>query len=229
MTVARGSVRAPGRNEASGRGRAGFVLACVLAAFATQAVHGQTSAAGATVVPRPRELLNSERIEQAFGSYGIEVLESDATLRISNLYSGTGPDRICRTFAVVRYPREVDPRFAPEHAAILAGGSIGATFAAGGWRVVKTHRYLGEIDAPGDITELMGDPHENRLAVDVYTLDVVKDGQRLEYATIAEVHHPDYLRLADLERIYDPERTVPRAPDGAARRLLETVAQHGQP
>ena len=40
-----------------------------------------------------RELLNSERIAAAFGSYGVEVLEQDDTVRVSNLYSGEGEER----------------------------------------------------------------------------------------------------------------------------------------
>jgi hypothetical protein len=176
-----------------------------------------------------RELLNSERIEQAFGSYGIDVLKSDASLRISNLYSDSGGTKVCRTFAVVRYPSDVDPRFAAEHAAILAGASIGATFASGGWTVVKTHRYLGEVAATPRLASLMGRIGVERLAVDVYELDVVKNGARLEYAAIAEVHHPDYLGLGDLERIYDPFGMVPRSPDRAVRQLLDVVAGYGQP
>ena len=50
--------------------------------------------------PERRELLNSERIAQRFGSYGIEVLESDGRVRVSNLYSNEQGGRICRTFAV---------------------------------------------------------------------------------------------------------------------------------
>ena len=46
------------------------VLAAVLSACATESV-----------------ILNSERIEQHFGSYGIEVLASEAGLRRSNLFS----------------------------------------------------------------------------------------------------------------------------------------------
>ena len=35
------------------------------------------------------ELLNSERIERSFGSYGIEVLSQNSAVRRSNLYSST--------------------------------------------------------------------------------------------------------------------------------------------
>ena len=48
-----------------------------------------------------RPLLNSERIERKFGSYGIDVLRNDDAVRMSNLYSLRDGEKICRTFAVV--------------------------------------------------------------------------------------------------------------------------------
>jgi hypothetical protein len=154
-----------------------------------------------------REPLNSERIEARFGSYGIEVLASDERLRVSNLFSTHDGERVTRTFAVVRYPTRVDPAFAAEHAAVLAGGSIGATFVAGGWDVVKTHRYFGEVESTARLRGLMA-TDAARLAVHVYELDIVKDEEgrrrRFTYATISEVHHPEYLRLDDVVEIYAP-------------------------
>ncbi|HEY7672234.1 MAG TPA: hypothetical protein VIC71_08450 [Gammaproteobacteria bacterium] len=172
-----------------------------------------------------QELLNSERIEQRYGSYGVEVLASDAATRVSNLYSEHAGQRICRTFAVVRYAPSIDARVASEHAAILAGGSIGATFTARGWMVVKRHRYAGEIATPPRLAALMGGIGSARLAVHVYALDVVKDGVRLEYATIAEVHHPDYLGLPDLQEVYGAEAPLPTEPDATARAMLALVAE----
>src|SRR5688500_5929342 len=86
-----------------------------------------------------RELLNSERIAAAFGSYGVEVLEQDDQVRVSNLFSLAAGEKTCRTFAVVRHAPRLDPIVGLEHAAIVAGGSIGAVFAAHGWEVRKTH------------------------------------------------------------------------------------------
>ena len=56
------------------------VLAAALSACATETV-----------------LLNSERVEQRFGNYGIDVLASEAGLRRSSLYSVEKDGRICRT------------------------------------------------------------------------------------------------------------------------------------
>jgi len=151
----------------------------------------------------PAPLLNSERIEQTFGSYGIEVLESDGTVRVSNLYSLEGDQRICRTFAAVRYPAEIDPRFATEHELILDGGSIGAVFKQRGWAVNKSHRHFGEVTATPRVAELMGGVEAPRLAIHIYMLEVVKGDAAFEYATIAEIHHPDYLTLDDLRSIYE--------------------------
>lgn len=169
-----------------------------------------------------RELLNSERIEQRFGSYGVEVLESGPRLRVSNLYSLSGERRISRTFAVVRYPAEVDPRLAREHRLILDGGSIGAVLDASGWRVEKTHLHFGEIDSTGRSARLMGMTASAKLAVHVYALDAANETARIPYALLAEVHHPHYLELHDLWAIYgDPDTN--RDP-GAVADLLALVA-----
>ncbi len=151
-----------------------------------------------------RELLNSERIEQVFGSYGLEVLSSAPTLRVSKLFSTEDGREICRTFAVVVYPHEIDGAIAAEHSAILDGGSIGATFAAAGWRVSKVHRYFGELPSTAKVETLMGGIEPSRLAVHVYALSVSRGGVDVDYASIVEVHHPDYLSLADLVEIYGP-------------------------
>lgn len=153
-----------------------------------------------------REPLNSERIEQKFGSYGIAVLRSDARLRVANLFSTdtAGGRRTCRTFAVTRYPDEIAPSFAAEHREILAGGSIGAVFAGHGWRVTKTHLYYGLTGAAPRVAELMGVAPGTQLALDAYVLGIEKDGAAFEYAAIVEIHHPGYLGLADLGAIYGP-------------------------
>lgn len=151
-----------------------------------------------------RELLNSERIEAAFGSYGVEVLEQDGSVRVSNLYSSSAAGRTCRTFAIVRYAPSIDPAVRDAHAAIVAGGSIGAVFAAAGWEVRKTHLRYGERPASARLARLMQIDAGTKLAEHVYVLDVAKDGLTVEYAALVEIHHPDYLGLAQLASIYGP-------------------------
>lgn len=173
--------------------------------------------------PPTPELLNSERIEQAFGSYGIEVLANGRAERVSRLYSVHDGIEICRSFAVVIYPERLAPALAPEHEAIVAGGSIGATFAAAGWAVRKTHRYFGTLSATDGLRAIMHAPAAGELAVHVYTLSVARDGVEHEYATIAEVHHPDYLDLDALQAIHGEGMTLPAPLDAATRRVLERV------
>ena len=170
-----------------------------------------------------RELLNSERIEQVFGSYGIEVLSSTRTVRVSRLFSTHDGQEICRTFAVVAYPGEIDGSIAAEHSAILGGGSIGATFAAAGWRVSKVHRYFGDLPSTAKVEALMGGIAPSRLAVHAYALEVSRGGAEIDYASIVEVHHPGYLDLADLVELYGPLSEP--ADDSVAALLALTVRQ----
>lgn len=181
----------------------------------------------AQTAPAPK-LLNSERIEQKFGSYGIDVLSSDSSLRVSDLYSLENGRKVCRTFAVVLYPTTIDPLFAAEHAAILAGGSIGAVFKQRGWTVTKKNLYFGTLSPTPKVARLMHDGSGRRLAVHVYGLYVAKNGKSFEYATIAEVHHPDYLTLEEVRHIYGNPEPVPAETAGLVQRMLAvTVEQMG--
>ena len=178
----------------------------------------------ASVAPvEPPPLLNSERIAQTFGSYGLDVLEDTDTLRVSNLYSVHDGRKVGRTFAVVRYARPLDARVRAEHAQITAGGSIGAVFKAAGWTLQKRHRYVGAIPvepAFERVQKLMGPFEAPALAVHVYDLVVERPGVLIPYATLAEVHHPAYLAAADLQAIYGP---VPTEPTAAVRSVLATA------
>jgi len=152
-----------------------------------------------------RPLLNSERIKQKFGSYGIDVLEDDGKLRISSLYTLDNGRKITRTLAVVIYPEDIPQQIQAEHQAIKGGGSMGEVFTRNGWRVDKENLYLGEIQASRDFDEiysLMGQIEPVNLAVHIYRLSVCRDGSCFAYATLSEVHHPDYLQVRDLREIY---------------------------
>lgn len=184
---------------------------------------------GAAAQPADRELLNSERIAAAFGSYGIEVLEETDVSRVSNLYSGAGDEKICRTFAAVRYQRTMDPRLEAEHAAIVAGGSIGAVFVAAGWEVRKTHLRYSETWAPPSLASLMRIAERTPLATHIYALDVAKDGKVTEYATIVEIHHPDYLTRNDLPAIYGVAYEPPRSARSVAAYSVAETWWEGAP
>lgn len=150
------------------------------------------------------ELLNSERIEMKFGSYGIEVLHSDSALRVSNLFSVHEDEEITRTFAVVHYPEMVDSVFLEEHLQVLGGQSIGKVFKQGGWEIEKRNLFFSEILPSADysgIYMLMGNIEPTKLAIYTYRFSVKKDNNSFDYAVISEVYHPDYLTLTDLKKM----------------------------
>ena len=149
--------------------------------------------------------LNSERIERAFGSYGVDVLQSSASLRVSSLYSGNGDSKITRTFAVVKFSDRIRSPFAAEHASVLSGESLGAVFKSAGWQIEKHNIYVGEFEIPakyGLISELMRTDLPEYLATHVYVFTINKDERSYNYATIVELHHPEYLSVEELHRIY---------------------------
>lgn len=164
---------------------------------------------GCTTTSQPevtsKPLLNSERIEARFGSYGIDVLRPGPDFRVSNLYSVHAYQKITRTLAVVRYPRFISEMFADQHREILIGGSIGAVFKDAGWDVDKRSLYFGVLPVSEEYASLyrrFGKVSPADMAVYVYELFVEKDGHRFRYAMIAEVYNPEYLNMDDLEALY---------------------------
>ncbi len=149
--------------------------------------------------------LNSERIRQSFGTYGVDVLSSDNKRRISSLYSIDGRKKTTRTYAVVDFVESDTSALAREHALVGSGDSIGEVFRAAGWSIEKRHLFIGEFDVPAAyayIGELMRIALPQILAVHVYHFVVNKNEQSYSYARITEIHHPDYLSAADLQQIY---------------------------
>ena len=149
--------------------------------------------------------LNSERIEQTFGSYGVDVLQSSNEGRVSSLYSGSGDSKVTRTFAVVKFSGRVRTAFASEHAQVAAGQSLGAVFKAAGWEIEKHNIFVGELEIPAGyslLSELMQIGLPQKLATHVYLLVIRKHKNSYSYATITELHHPDYLSAEDLKVFY---------------------------
>jgi len=150
-------------------------------------------------------LLNSERIRQQFGSYGIDVVSESEHLRVSNLYSVENGRKVTRTVAVVIYPQTIPGPVRAEHAEIKDGHSVGEVFKHHGWRIDKQNIYLGEVPASSEFSGVyasMGGTGEKRLAVHIYRLSVSKGSLRYDYALIAEIHQPDYLDEKRLREIY---------------------------
>ena len=186
----------------------------------------QTGPSSLSAVGSGDEILNSERIESAFGSFGIDVLSADGDLRVSNLFSEERGERTCRTLAVVSYSTRVHPAVAEAHALIVGGRPIGETFEASGWSIEKHHRYFGEIGEVHNrprVARLMRLETPASAAVHVYVFVVSRGGQTIEYATIAEVHHPAYLSLNDLESLYGDEVLALSDEQGAVPSVLAIV------
>lgn len=177
------------------------------------------------------ELLNSERIEERFGSYGIEIVSEQRGIRRSALYSGTGPDRTCRTYAVVRFADSPDAHIDSEHEQVLAGDSIGAIFKASGWTIRKETLYIGTADLPRrnrNLAAMMRLDEACEIAIHAYRLLLGKHSLAIDYATISEFHHPDYLGLADLRELYPVESENP-LPKRQVEELLEAGLDAAQP
>jgi hypothetical protein len=150
-------------------------------------------------------LLNSERIEQTFGNYGVDVIQASNDGRVASLYSGGGADKITRTFAVVTFSGRARPALASEHARVLSGESLGAVFKSAGWRIEKHNIFVGELEVAEKysvLAELMRLSLPQNLATHVYLFVVRKDKRSYSYATIVELHHPDYLSAEDLRSTY---------------------------
>jgi len=161
-----------------------------------------------TVETQDSGLGNSDRIRLKFGSYGIEIVENGARIRVSNLYSTNDGFKTNRTFAVVMYPVVIEPAFAKEHDAIINGQSIGIVFREHGWEIEKRHQYVGELEVGPDFSAIhavFGDIGGVRPVIHVYSLLIKKHNAKFHYASIAEVHHPDYLGLEDLRTIFGNE------------------------
>jgi len=156
-------------------------------------------------------LLNSDRIEQRFGSYGIEVIEQNSSVRRSNLYTTEGTVRTCRTYAVVKFVDSTLTDITTAHQVVLAGESIGTTFSTAGWHIEKETLYIGEVridDPQQPIAQLMRLDTPANLGVHAYRLMLEKESRSIHYATIIETHHPDYLVETDLLELYPADTNL---------------------
>jgi hypothetical protein len=175
-------------------------------------------------------LLNSERIERCFGSYGIELIDSDGDLRLARLYSMDGGAPVCRTLAITEFVSDPPPELRPAMREIRSGRSIGATFEAFGWTVGKQTLLRSEVAAGArfrELAKLGALPPGTPIAVHMYRLSAERDGHRHIVAHIAEFHHPEYLSLADLEHIRGRIPDVPKPDADDARFMREVLERVG--
>ena len=151
------------------------------------------------------ELLNSDAIEKQFGNYQIVVLGQDAGIRRSSLNSVADGVSTCRTYAVVQFVDAGVAEIEEPHQDVLAGQSIGTTFRESGWNIRKDTLHIGTLamtDVRHPIARLMHLQNGADLAVHVYQMTLEKNDQSIQYATIVEAHHPDYLTEAALRKLY---------------------------
>ena len=168
-----------------------------------------------------RPQLNSERIEQRFGSYGVHIVRQSPALRATCLYSGAGEERTCRTLALVRFVPDPDPSLATSLGYIREGASLGATLVDAGWRVEKTPGVVGQLTSadPGhaELRRFLGLRVTAPLAFHIYALRAARDDRRLQVAELLEVHHPDYLTYSELRRVYGFDGGSPETTELAQR------------
>jgi len=149
--------------------------------------------------------LNSDMIRDTFGNYGVEVRSENDSRRTSSLYSSQGKFKTTRTYAIVEYAGKPRQAYAGEHEKILSGASIGATFRAAGWDIRKQHLFIGELEVPatyGSLAEMMEIALPQTLATHQYLFIISRDEISFNYATITEIHHPDFLTAIDLNERY---------------------------
>jgi hypothetical protein len=170
-----------------------------------QTVSPAILAAALSACTQQPELLNSERIKKQFGNYHIVVLGQDAGVRRSSLDSEQDGVETCRTYAVVQFVDANIAEIEEPHQGVLAGQSIGTTFKESGWHIRKDILYIGELsmtDSQHQIGQLMRLNHEVDLAVHAYRMTLEKSDISIEYATIVEIHHPDYMTEAALLELF---------------------------
>jgi len=149
--------------------------------------------------------LNSDMIRDTFGNYGVEVLSENDSRRTSSLYSSQGKFKTTRTYAVVEYTGRPRQAYASEHEKILSGASIGSTFRDAGWDIRKQQLFIGELEVPatyGKLAEMMEIALPQTLATHQYLFIISRDETSFNYATITEIHHPEFLTVIGLKELY---------------------------
>jgi len=173
---------------------------------------------------KPEQPLNSERIFQQFGSYGIELINQEDDFRQTSLYSEDEHGRITRTFATVKFLEPMDSVIEPLHKQILKGASIGSTFKGAGWQINKFGLLVDElvVTPSNQIFGLMRLSRAQPLALHLYLFSVSKENiTPSNYALIAELHHPDYLRINQLGEIYNDSMDLPQ--EGTLKNQINTL------
>ncbi|VFN06463.1 MAG: hypothetical protein BECKG1743D_GA0114223_112152 [Candidatus Kentron sp. G] len=150
------------------------------------------------------------------------------SIRVSSLYSTENGEKTTRTLAIVVYPGAPNPSLSEEHKAILHGESIGEVFKKNGWQIEKQHLLFGEIEASPKFAQIyarMGNIMPSKLAIHRYRLFVSRNDAGFHYATITELHHPEYLDAGALRAIYKAEFERRKSKDKDYRTILEIAIE----
>ena len=153
-------------------------------------------------------LLNSERIENKFGSYGVDIVQSDNQSRVSFLYSldsNNKKKKNYHTLAVVKFKETI--KVSAIHKRILNGGSIGESFKKKGWEIDKKNHQMMVISNPNQdlFKSWLSKINDENLALHFYKLYVTKKNHNYFYAEILELHHPAYLSISDLKSFFNSD------------------------
>jgi hypothetical protein len=133
------------------------------------------------------------------------MLASDGPTRQSALSSEDAAGKVCRTFAITRFADAAESLDLDSQQRILNGASIGATLKQDGWNILKATIHVGSVEidrVAHPVLDLMQLDVPATLALHIYRLSIEKNGESLEYATISELHHPDYLSEADVRELF---------------------------
>lgn len=148
-------------------------------------------------------MLNSARIEDKFGSYGVSPLVNDMErgLRLANLHSKDGEQQVMRTLALVNFAKKIEQELSVAHQEILNGASLGSTLVRYGAKVNKTVIYKNSFDnLPQKIYNLMN-ISKRKLPVFIYDLSAEINNKNIYYCTITEVYSDEFLNMDELNII----------------------------
>jgi len=160
------------------------------------------------VLSKIKPMLNSDRIEYFFGSYGTEPLETHSNMqkkvRVTNLYSTHKNQKVMRTLAVVDFVNPIPPPLALAHQKIQNGESIGIALRNDNWTISKESIYFGEVSLKPNTLQLMAENNITTAAIYTYKLRVKSNTHpnAIDYCKITEIYSPQYLTSAWLKALY---------------------------
>ena len=134
--------------------------------------------------------LHTEALEHYFGPVKVVVLNQTETYRTVNiaLKSTSQPTVLTRAFSMVN--RTMDPALGAIHQEIVKGGSMGKTFRAHGYSVVKNQIERDRVKITPELQKAFA-TDQDFAELNIYEFYAQKDnGPLLLYSTVAELDSP---------------------------------------